>query len=115
MKKVFQSEERDCLKACVASLTGENNVPDFSSNSLHWMRNVKRYLARRGFATKTVSNCGKIDGRRYTIVAVDPVVNICGVFAHAVIMRGNKVIHDPGRRKIKKNYELIYGLELRKT
>ena len=112
MKKVFQVEDRDCLRACVASITGEDNVPDFSSNSLNWMRNVRRYLARRGFATKVVSNCGKIDARHYAIVAVDPVVSLCGVFAHAVVMRGKKVIHDPARRRIKKNYVMEYALEL---
>ena len=114
MKKVFQKEDRDCLKACVATLTGEKNVPDFSSNGLTWMRNLRRWLGRRGFATKVVRTCGKTNG--YTIAAVDPVVGPCvGVFSHAVLMRGQKVIHDPGRRRIKKNYEFVYGIEIRKA
>jgi len=115
MKKVFQSGVTDCLKACVASITGEDSVPDFSSNSINWMRNMKRWLARHGFATKTVSNCGEIDRRCYSIAAVDPFVFKGGVFAHAVVVRGGKVVHDPGRSKIKKNYEFVYGLEIRKV
>lgn len=114
MKKVFQTGATDCLKACIASITGEdiNRVPDFSANMTNWMRNIKRYLARRGFATKAVSNCGEIDQRCYSIAAVDPFVFNGAVIAHAVIVRGGKVVHDPARRKIKKNYELVYGLEI---
>ncbi len=115
MKKVFQSEATDCLRACVASITGEDNVPDFSSNSTNWMRNMKRWLARRGFVAKVINDCGEIDGRCYSIVAVDPYIFGVGVFAHAVVMRGKRVIHDPGRRNIKKSYELAYGLEIRKV
>lgn len=114
MKKVFQVEATDCLKACVASITGEDQVPDFSS-SIRWMCNMKRWLARRGFVTKTINDCGKIDKRCYSIVAVDRFVFNDGVAAHAVVMRGGRVIHDPGRRKIKKNYELVYGIEIHKV
>lgn len=114
MKKIFQTEDRDCLRAVVATLTGETKVPDFSSNTLNWMRNLRRWLGRRGFATKVVRNCGKNTG--YTIAAVDPVPVVqIGFFAHSVLMKGNKVVHDPGRRRIKKNYEFCYGIEVRKA
>lgn len=115
MKKVFQSGATDCLKACVASITEEDKVPDFSSNSISWMSNMRRWLTRHGFATKVVSNCGEIDRRCYSIVAVDPFTFNGGTFAHAVVMRGGKVVHDPARRKIKKRHKLVYGLEIRKV
>lgn len=112
MKKIFQTEDRDCLRAVVATLTGEQNVPNFASSN-NWMRNVRRWLKRRGFATKVVNTCGKTRG--YTIAAVDPVAVVeIGFFSHAVLMKGNKVVHDPDRRRIKKNYEVIYGIEVTK-
>jgi hypothetical protein len=116
MQKVYQRGNYDCFNTCIATLTGISidKIPLFVRSPDNWLRNARRWLRRRGFILSNVLDVEDLDGRRNNIVATDP-YRVDGVFAaHSVVARGLRVVHDPMRRKPKKNYEIVCGWEITK-
>lgn len=113
MRKIYQKNEDDCFSACIASLTSipYEEIPKFHSDS--WMTDATKWLRKRGYQF-IHCRCDFLDKRRLYILCVDPFYDYGYSFSHAVISKGLKVIHDPGRYRVKKKYSMLYAIRLKK-
>jgi hypothetical protein len=86
----------DCLRACVASLTGQPlaAVPDFAALDLSgedWWGALLACLRRRGLALEAVEDPADARG---PVLVTGPSPRFDGAW-HAVVYRGARLAHDP--------------------
>ena len=117
MNRIYQKNHFDCFNSCLATLTGvpKEQIPIFINNPGRYIQEARKWLAKNGFILSEIKAIDELDRRVNSIVAVDPYEFQSIFAAHAIIVRRGKVVHDPARRKIKKQYEMVCGWEIRRA
>lgn len=116
MNPIRQKTNYDCFNSCIASITGipQEKIPLFVDNPARYIETARKWLRSQGYALSSIKHVNDLDGRCNSIVAVDA-YEFNGIFAaHAVVMHRSRVVHDPARRRIKKNYDILCGWEVRR-
>jgi hypothetical protein len=89
---IFGAPEGNCLPACIASLLelSIDDVPHFGADN--WLDTLTRWLAPRGFypICATLPTDWRPAGL-YILAGKSP----RGDFLHAVVARGDEIVHDP--------------------
>lgn len=98
MKKVFQTKKDDCFRACIASILGcfIDKIPDFTKNGHENFHNEwSSWEKDQGLLLLDVELSKDAIERMKGIAMIAVGKSPRNDFDHAVIVKNNKLIHDP--------------------
>lgn len=95
---VFGAETGDCYRACMATLLQLPPIVLPNDHSPMWYYNWRNYLTQFGLQMSSSSPADGPIWSNHIWLASVPSLNLEG-YSHAILMDGQKVYHDPSRKK----------------